>query len=98
MVDRGRQALWIQALEPIAETLADRNSYGFRPKRWWADAIDPWFNVLRQKTSPTWIWEGDSQGFCAHFSFLWLETGLDHRVGHFRPPGVIIGAFLGTKL
>jgi RNA-directed DNA polymerase len=74
MVDRGRQALWLQALEPIAETLGDRNSYGFRPKRRCADAIAQCFNVLRQKTSAPWILEGDIQGFFDNISFSWLET------------------------
>jgi len=31
--DRARQALWMEALQPIAETTADPNSYWFRPKR-----------------------------------------------------------------
>ncbi len=37
---RAMQALYLLALEPIAETLADKNSYGFRPKRSTADAIE----------------------------------------------------------
>ena len=37
---RAMQALWKLALEPIAETLADPNSYGFRPERSTADAIE----------------------------------------------------------
>jgi RNA-directed DNA polymerase len=63
MVDRARQALYLQALQPIAETVADPNSYGFRPKRQCADAIDQCCNVLRQHTSATWVLEGDIQGF-----------------------------------
>jgi RNA-directed DNA polymerase len=39
MKDRAMQALYKLALEPIAETLADRNSYGFRLERSTADAI-----------------------------------------------------------
>ena len=35
---RAMQALHLLALEPIAETPADRNSYGFRPQRSTADA------------------------------------------------------------
>jgi RNA-directed DNA polymerase len=31
--DRARQAIHLQALQPIAETTADPNAYGFRPKR-----------------------------------------------------------------
>jgi RNA-directed DNA polymerase len=49
--DRAHQALHRQALQPVAETLADGNSYGFRAKRSCADAIDPCFKALRQKTS-----------------------------------------------
>ena len=37
---RAMQALWKLALEPVAETLADPNSYGFRPERSTADAIE----------------------------------------------------------
>src|SRR5262244_433072 len=73
MVDRGKQALWLQALEPMAETRADRNSYGFRPKRRCADAIAQCFKALRQKTSATWILEGDIQGFFDHIAFAWIE-------------------------
>src|SRR6202011_4908637 len=39
MRDRAMQALYLLALDPIAETLADPNSYGFRPYRSTADAI-----------------------------------------------------------
>jgi RNA-directed DNA polymerase len=73
-IDRGKQALWLQALEPIAETLADPNSYGFRPKRRCADAIDQCFKALRQKATATWILEGDIQGFFDNIRFAWLET------------------------
>ena len=74
MVDRARQALWLQALQPIAETQADRNSYGFRPQRRCADAIDQCFKVLRLKNSATWILEGDIEGFFDNIRFDWLET------------------------
>jgi len=33
MHDRAMQMLQKMALEPIAETLSDQHSYGFRPKR-----------------------------------------------------------------
>src|SRR5262245_46559524 len=73
MEDRARQALYLQALQPIAETQADPNSYGFRPKRRCADAIDQCFKVLRLKTSATWILEGDIEGFFDHIAFSWIE-------------------------
>mgnify|MGYP000234937849 CR=1 FL=1 len=40
MRDRAMQALYALALSPVAETLGDPNSYGFRPKGSAADAID----------------------------------------------------------
>ena len=74
MQDRARQALHKQALEPIAETQADANSYGFRSKRRCADAIDQCFKVFRQKNSAEWILEGDIKGFFDHISFEWMLT------------------------
>src|SRR5438270_13949138 len=40
MRDRAMQALYLLALDPVAETLADPNSYGFRRGRCTADAIE----------------------------------------------------------
>jgi RNA-directed DNA polymerase len=46
MFDRAMQALYKLALAPVAETTADRNSYGFRESRSCADAIAAGFNAL----------------------------------------------------
>jgi RNA-directed DNA polymerase len=73
LTDRARQAAYLQALQPMAETTGDQNSYGFRPKRQCADAIDQCFKVLRQKTSATWILEGDIQGFFDNIRVSWIE-------------------------
>jgi RNA-directed DNA polymerase len=73
LTDRARQAVYLQALQPIAETTGDQHSYGFRPKRRCADAIDQCFKVLRQKTSATWILEGDIEGFSDNIRFSWME-------------------------
>jgi RNA-directed DNA polymerase len=40
---RAMQALYLLALNPVAETTADPNSYGFRPGRSTADAIEQCF-------------------------------------------------------
>jgi len=40
MSDRAMQALYLLALDPVAETTADPNSYGFRQERSTADAIE----------------------------------------------------------
>jgi RNA-directed DNA polymerase len=59
MLDRGQQALHLLGLEPISETIADPNAYGFRPKRSCADAIQQCFLALCRKCSAQWILEGD---------------------------------------
>lgn len=74
MADRAQQALHLLALEPVAETQADRNAYGFRPKRCVADAIEQCFTVLAQKQSAQWILEGDIQACFDRISHSWLET------------------------
>jgi RNA-directed DNA polymerase len=73
MDDRARQALDLQALQPIAETTADPHSYGFRPQRRCADAIDQCLKVLRQHTSAAWILAGDLEGFFDPLAFSWRE-------------------------
>jgi RNA-directed DNA polymerase len=52
MQDRAMQALYLLALDPIAETQADPNSYGFRTSRAPADAIEQGFIALAKRASP----------------------------------------------
>ena len=54
MKDRAQQALHLLALDPIVETTADKNSYGFRQQRSCADAIEQCF----QNTGPDQIHSG----------------------------------------
>ena len=69
---RAMQALWKLALEPVAESLADSNSYGFRPERSTADAIEQCFITLAKRRSPQWILEGDISGCFDNISHEWL--------------------------
>jgi RNA-directed DNA polymerase len=69
---RAMQALWKLALEPAAECLADPNSYGFRPERSTADAIEQCFKALAKRASPKWILEGDIRGCFDNISHPWL--------------------------
>ena len=59
LYDRAMQALFKLALEPISETLADPNSYGFRVNRSCADAIGQAFLVLARKNHAVWLVEAD---------------------------------------
>jgi RNA-directed DNA polymerase len=72
MKDRAMQALYLLALDPIAETVGDANSYGFRRGRSTADAMAECFNVLRLKTSARWILEGDIKSCFDRISHEWL--------------------------
>jgi RNA-directed DNA polymerase len=72
MRDRAMQALYKLALEPIAETTADRHSYGFRPERSTADAIQQCYAVLSCKRFAKWILEADIEGCFDNISHQWL--------------------------
>jgi RNA-directed DNA polymerase len=71
---RAMQALYLLALDPIAETTADPNSYGFRPGRSTADAIGQCFGLLARRDSPQWILEGDIKSCFDQISHAWLLT------------------------
>jgi RNA-directed DNA polymerase len=66
MLDRAMQALYLLALDPIAETTGDPNSYGFRKNRSPADAIQQSFNVLSRKLSAPWILEANGSKTTSH--------------------------------
>jgi RNA-directed DNA polymerase len=74
MTDRAMQALYLLALEPIAETGAAPNSYGFRPERSPAAAIGHLHQVLSLPTGAQGIWEGDICSCFEQISHEWLLT------------------------
>ena len=65
--DRAMQALYLLTLEPIAETTADINSYGFRYYRACRNAIAQCFCSLAKSYSPKWILA------CIH---SWIPVGV----------------------
>lgn len=72
MIDRAQQALHRLALEPISETIVDPNSYGFRPNRSTADAIEQCFKCLCFKRSAQWVLEGDIKACFDKIGHQWL--------------------------
>ena len=66
------QALYLLALEPVAETTADPNSYGFRPARSTADAIEACFIALCKRDRAEWALEGDIKSCFDQISHEWL--------------------------
>jgi RNA-directed DNA polymerase len=81
LADRARQAVSLQARQPMAETTGDQHSDGFRPKRRGADALDQGFKVLRQKTSATGILAGEIHGCFDNMRVAWLEAHIPMHKG-----------------
>ena len=72
MFDRAMQALHHFTLDPISETKADINSYGFRKERSIHDAIEQVFNCLSKKKAVKWILESDIKGCFDNINHNWL--------------------------
>ncbi len=72
MRDRAMQALYLFALDPIAERTGDPNSYGFRPQRCTADAIAQCRLILSRTTSAQGVLEADIKSGFDEISPEWL--------------------------
>ena len=72
MKDRAMQALHLLALEPVAETTGDPNSYGFKPERSTADAGEQCFIVLARAGAAKWVFEADIKGCFDNISQDWM--------------------------
>ena len=72
MHDRAMQALYALALEPVAEALADCNSYGFRQRRSTADALGQIFIILAKSYSAQWVLDADIKACFDQISHQWL--------------------------
>jgi RNA-directed DNA polymerase len=72
MKDRAMQALYLLGLDPVSETTADPNSYGFRKYRSAQDAMHQIYLVLARKVHARWILEGDIKACFDNISHDWL--------------------------
>ena len=72
MKDRSMQSLYLMALEPVYETVAERNAYGFRPRRRAGDAIEQCFLALSKQHSARWVLEGDIRSCFDKIAHNWL--------------------------
>jgi RNA-directed DNA polymerase len=84
MHDRARQALYLLALDPIAETLGAPNSYGFRTERSTADASEQCCNALARQHAPPWILEGDMRACCDGISHDWFLAHIPMETARLR--------------
>jgi RNA-directed DNA polymerase len=76
MKDRAMQALYLMALEPVAETTGDPHSYGFRKERACRDAIEQCFNVLTTPGRAKWVLEGDIKACFDAIDHEWLMANI----------------------
>jgi RNA-directed DNA polymerase len=76
MKDRTIQALYALALQPVAETIADNRSFGFRLFRSAQDAAHYAFICLHNPNSAQWILEGDIKGCFDNISHEWLKDNI----------------------
>jgi len=76
MYDRSMQSLYSLALEPIAETLSDMRSFGFRKHRSTKDSCQQIFLCLSKKNSAQWILEGDIKGCFDNINHQWLLANI----------------------
>ena len=74
--DRAMQMLYALGLKPIAETVADLHSYGFREKRSLHDALKMCFTSLSAKVSAQWIQEADIKACFDRISHEWLLNNI----------------------
>jgi len=97
MLDRAHQALHMLALQPVAESRADWNSYGFREGRSCADAMGQCFIALAKKAAPEWVLEGDIKSCFDEISHAWLleHIPMDRRIlGQWLQAGFMEGGQL----
>ena len=66
-------ALHLLALDPVSETLADRNSYGFRKARSAHDALEQCFTALgKPSKSARWVLDADIKGCFDNIDHDWM--------------------------
>src|SRR6266446_1120303 len=102
--DRAMQALHALGLDPIAETLADPYSYGFRQGRRCADAVEHAHIALARKNSAPWVLECDIRACFDEISHEWLlkNVPMDKRILHqwlkagYREKGQLFPTSKGT--
>lgn len=76
LLDRAFQALFLMALDPIAETYGDSNSFGFRKNRSQADAIAIIYKTMASYYGPGYVLDADIKGFFDNISHSWITENI----------------------
>lgn len=95
--DRAMGVLYGYSLIPVAEALAERKSFAFRPGRSTQDAHAYVLQAIRGKDAPEYIVCGDVKGFYSHVQHKWLidHVPMDKRVlTEFLSAGIVFAGEL----
>ena len=95
--DRAMQILQFFALEPVAETLADRKSFAFRKGRTALDAHACLWDNLCDETCPEWVLITDVENYYESISHDWLMRNIPmdkHVLKEFLKAGVVFNGEL----
>ena len=76
MLDRCVQALYLLALEPIAETIGDERSYGFRKYKSTQDVLAYLKTILSRENAPRIILDADIKGYFDNISHEWILNNI----------------------
>lgn len=100
--DRAMQYLWVLALEPVAEALGDRRSFGFRKGRGPATAHAHLMDALTDWETGNWVFVGDVFSFYASISHSWLLENIPmdrYILNEFLKAGMVFpdGQFFPTE-
>ena len=74
--DRAMQALHTLALDPVSETAADTNSFGFRKKRSTTDAKEQCFLTLSRTNCAQWVLDCDIKSCFDKINHEWLLANI----------------------
>ena len=72
MKDRAMQAIWQQALDPVAEVLSDPFSHGFRKLRSCWDAREHFHRLFAAACRARWVLDADIEKCFDKLSHEWL--------------------------
>ncbi|MFI3292594.1 MAG: exodeoxyribonuclease III [Rikenellaceae bacterium] len=94
--DRAMQTLVRYALEPVAESSADRKSFGFRKGRSSFDANSYILSTMSKTKAPLWVFRGDIKSYYDTISHQWILENIPMRnlLQKFLKTGMLINGEL----
>ncbi|MFR9542618.1 MAG: exodeoxyribonuclease III, partial [Rikenellaceae bacterium] len=94
--DRAMQTLVRYALEPVAESRADRKSFGFRKGRSTYDANAYILSTMGKSKEPLWVFRGDIKSYYDTISHRWILENIPMKnlIRKFLKSGMLVNGEL----